>query len=1440
MIAVRQIPVYALSVFAVLAGLAASVSVVALRTETGNDLLARAASGLLSDETSAVRIEGLRGSLPAHIAVSRIAVSDTNGAWLEVDEADLLWDPWALLYGRIDVTSAHAAGIRLHREPAAGGSENGNGGTLAFVPLSVGSLVVDRVTVDEVVAGVPLIFRIEGALSAHEPDRVASRIRIDRLDGTGGEIDAKAEIHPDGELVLTSRVNEPAGGLIARLAGIPGLPPVRLTLDGKGTIDDWKGRIDAEAGDDIALGADLNIDAGAPIVVAAKGSTKTAGLVGGALRELLSWPIAFETTISWDGGAEKLLVDHLHAEHKAFGVSAEGWLDWAEGRIELHVPVRLPDGAAFSGLMASATFRDAMADIRVEGRLDDPRIVFDGTIGAPTFAPVSVAAIHVAGNIEGADLRSVDLSVGFDGLAGPSAELAGLLGASPILTVSGGFEDDITAFRVNEIAVDGRNVTASLSGMTGLDGTFDLAGRVAVPSVRPLLSVAEGSLSIDVAASMHKPGDPLDAVIAAAIGQFKPDDPNLGAILGSQISLAGDLRWAIGGSLVLNNVSADAGQLSLSGKASFTPDFRAIDSGYALVVSDLAPLSDVLGTALTGAATAKGTVSGPIEDPAVVLNVRAPGLGIDGMALTDTVLEANLKSVVSAARGRLALSAGTPAGPARLSTAVAMTGGTRLSLRDVDGAVGLHTVVFGSLDLSLEDIGIDGELAFKGTDLAAWSRLAGVDLSGRTNARIRLSRQDGGQVAEFDLSGRGGVQDVSFREIELNGTVADLFVSPRVDARMSAAEIRSGDRVLESIETTVKGGLNSAAFDLKLAGGRAFPLAVTATGELRSGDDSTTVKMLSLDGRIAADTPIRLAAPTTLVVGPGIVLDGLDLAIGEGHVGGDVALGLNVAKGSVIVSRLPIGVLDSVLDLGGATGSLDAELRADGPPPNPSITLTGGFSDLQVGDLDLGRAAVVRFEGRYDKGSASAQLDVNGTAGVKMTARVGLPARVSLWPMDVEIADDAPLTGSLDLKGDVRGLAELALGSERRFSGVVTANANLDGTLAAPRIAGHLRLENGEYEDFQLGTVLRNLTLAAESDGESVTLSEARATDGDKGEVTIQGRLGLSADNGYPIDIRLNARDATLIRRDEAKALVSGDVRISEGLMAPRLGGELTVERADIDIAATTAAGATRLPVTEVNADDPKTDISSAAKNENSAAAWAMALDLAIKMPRRIYIHGRGLDSEWSGDVSVTGTSEAPVLMAKLQPIRGEFDLFGRKFVLDKGLVQWDGGDMANPRVNLSAVYTGDGLRVTVRVEGEASNPKISLSSTPALPRDEILARILFGKNKGSLTPLEAVQLADALATLTGKKGGGGGFMSTIRGALGVDRIEIGAGDSSGPSVGVGKYLSEDVYVGVEQGVAADSTKAKVEVQITPNVVIESDVGTNAAGNVGLKWSWDY
>jgi translocation and assembly module TamB len=236
-----------------------------------------------------------------------------------------------------------------------------------------------------------------------------------------------------------------------------------------------------------------------------------------------------------------------------------------------------------------------------------------------------------------------------------------------------------------------------------------------------------------------------------------------------------------------------------------------------------------------------------------------------------------------------------------------------------------------------------------------------------------------------------------------------------------------------------------------------------------------------------------------------------------------------------------------------------------------------------------------------------------------------------------------------------------------------------------------------------------------------------------------------------------------------------------------------------------------------------------------------------------VFVRGRGLDSEWGGRIKITGTSTAPQIVGSLNALRGTVDLLGKSFKITRGRITFGGSGSPDPALDILAEVSSGDVTAQVLVGGLTSSPTVSLTSTPTLPQDEILARVLFNRGVGQITAAEGIQVAQAAATLAD---GGPGVLDRLRGRLGLDRLVFGsappgtassnlspaAGGNAATSAAIsgGKYVAQGVYVGATQGLTPQSSKVTVEIEVRPHVTVQTDLSQTAGTGIGLNYKYDY
>jgi len=223
---------------------------------------------------------------------------------------------------------------------------------------------------------------------------------------------------------------------------------------------------------------------------------------------------------------------------------------------------------------------------------------------------------------------------------------------------------------------------------------------------------------------------------------------------------------------------------------------------------------------------------------------------------------------------------------------------------------------------------------------------------------------------------------------------------------------------------------------------------------------------------------------------------------------------------------------------------------------------------------------------------------------------------------------------------------------------------------------------------------------------------------------------------------------------------------------------------------------------------------------------------------RGIFIEGRGLDAEMSLDAHVGGTSTRPILSGTARIVRGEYDFAGKRFEFDPRGAVYLASSPERIRLDLTATRDDPSLTAVIRVRGTAAKPEITLTSSPVLPNDEVLSRILFGASASQLSPLEAAQLASALAALAG--GGGFDVIGNLKNFAGLDRLVFTGGGAAGAmTIAGGKYVTDDVYLEIIGG-GREGPAAQVEWRVRRNLSIISRLQGEGGGKLSMRWRRDY
>ena len=112
------------------------------------------------------------------------------------------------------------------------------------------------------------------------------------------------------------------------------------------------------------------------------------------------------------------------------------------------------------------------------------------------------------------------------------------------------------------------------------------------------------------------------------------------------------------------------------------------------------------------------------------------------------------------------------------------------------------------------------------------------------------------------------------------------------------------------------------------------------------------------------------------------------------------------------------------------------------------------------------------------------------------------------------------------------------------------------------------------------------------------------------------------------------------------------------------------------------------------------------AVGRSAGLPWRYLID--ARAPNRLEVRGRGLDSEWSADIRLRGTTAAPTILGQADMIRGGYEFAGKRFELTRGRIRFFGQSPPDPLLDILAEADVDNLsaRIAIRSPRHAMTPK--------------------------------------------------------------------------------------------------------------------------------------
>ncbi|CCV07869.1 conserved exported hypothetical protein [Mesorhizobium metallidurans STM 2683] len=1073
-------------------------------------------------------------------------------------------------------------------------------------------------------------------------------------------------------------------------------------------------------------------------------------------------------------------------------------------------------GEKVSGKAAGTINPNGISDFSLDLASTGPSLPLAlGSTESPIKLELQALSVKAAG--QGTQPK-LDISANLPSVATNLAKVAGITlalhsDAFDVKSRSGPISGTVTA---NKLGLDNPTiaplfagkVTAKVAGSLATDTIVIDSGSVVGDALNSAfngkVSLANGAIDLNLRADAASAALP-----AAARG-----------VLGERTEVSAALKRDANGNVTADAIKLVSGALTADGKASLADNKLAADIKGAL--ADISLLSKDA----TGAIAFALNAQGPSTAPDLSLTVNSDRLSVAEREITGLQLTATGKADAANPAANVQLT-GNVAGQALQGGAVLATSDGKRAINGLLLSLGKNRI---SGDLALDNAFVpEGTVALDLPDIGPLAALALEKAEGDVRGTIAFSKTGNGPNVAIKAStasiSRG---DLSAKTVTIDALVANYLAAPVISGKVRADSVTSGGTVIRGIDVDLKRDGDWTGFS---GGATVKDIPAKAAGRVRIANGTTTVELNSGQATVQGIKAAIAGASTITIANGTTSLDRLVLNLGGGTatVTGKVGQALDL---NATLARVPVSLANSFSPGLDAAGSISGTVKVTGAPANPAVafkidaagvqtsqTRGAGFGGMSVSSSGSFAGNRLAFDANISDGAG---LGLKG-GGTVTTA--GTPA----------LALD--FSGKVPFAFLTRTLAAQGLS----LSGTANVNVQVRGPATSPVISGTVSTSGARLVDARSGLAINDITADVAIGNGVARINRLTGTLSTRGSLSASGTVGIDAARGFPADLSVKLVDGRYTDGRVVTANLGGDLTIKGPLAsAPVISGTINLAKTVITVPDKLPGSLAALDVKHKNAPGAVRAQDKALRPptaSSSSGGSGLNLDVTVNAPNQIFIQGRGVDAELGGSLKLTGPASSPQAVGTFTLQRGRLTILGKRLTFTEGTVGFSGSLV--PYLNLTATSTTTSATVTIVVSGEATNPKFTFSSVPALPEDEILAQLIFGRSMSNLSPLQIAQLAEAAGQLAGI-GGSTSLLENLRSAIGVDDLDVTTDDKGGTAVSAGKYLNDRTYVTIQKGDKPGSGKATIDLNVGRGVKLRGEANDAGEAKGGIFYEREY
>lgn len=731
---------------------------------------------------------------------------------------------------------------------------------------------------------------------------------------------------------------------------------------------------------------------------------------------------------------------------------------------------------------------------------------------------------------------------------------------------------------------------------------------------------------------------------------------------------------------------------------------------------------------------------------------------------------------------------------------------------------------------------LEGSIFANVHQLSQLASFTSYDLDGSCALECKLSQVDQVQVATISSSiNRFRFQNHYANELLCSIQLYDPFANRQGNMHLIAHQCRTSLGIIDILEVKTHSEDHVWPFSLEVTGDIEGKFFCEIQGSYRF--DPNLLECTSAKGQLL-NIPFVLRYPFELEIQPALyILSPFSLSVGEGDVYATGEISATHLLGKCDIVHFPLEFIRPITRNLSLKGNLSMQSSVDATLENAEGVCNIVIETARLLQEDEDTTPLLAkgsLQARLNQKKVQFFVEVHTKDAEMIDFSGSIPIEYSFFPFSVQINEQIPFSAEIIAEGKLENLFDFVQLGSHYATGLISTRLFFSQTLLSPRLQGDLEWQSGSYDNYYTGTSLRDIQLKLVAENDKLHFTSFTAYDQEEGSLTATGNILLNVHQHFPFLFETTLRHAHILKFPVFDSTFTGSVILTGNRLGGLATGALYVDEASIEIPDKLSTDLPPLPIKFIHIPPSVTSYIFDAK-----PLFPIKLDFDLTANDKIFVRGKGVNSEWKGKIKLKGDNVHFIADGSLSLIKGEYLFSGKIFKLTEGQIVFNDTGKFNSYLSLSGQLTLPDVIITVQLKGPLESPQLTFQSNPQLPTSSILSRVLFDKDISDISQSEAGKLASALMAISSSAGPD--ILDTIRKTIGVDRLNLvpsSSGSIEEVALQIGKYLTKGVLITFSP--STTSIDVIVEIELPYGFVFQTENQEKQARKFSLKWTKSY